>query len=276
MKLSIILKNAPVYLVAVLVCIVLISPIAWMFSCSFKTAKELYSSGISLVPRMPTVENYVVAFRDFAVAKWLFNSVIITLGITSTQLVTSILAGYGFARFSFRLKNLLFLVVIGTMIVPFAVTMIPNYILIASLSGINTYWGTIIPHSASGFGIFLLRQHMMSIPRDLFDAAKIDGANSWTVLWGIAVPVTKAAIVALSILLGLNAWNIYFWPMLILSKIEMQTIPIGLSNFADPEFGILWGVLMATASVASLFALTFYAIGQKHILGSFTISGLKG
>jgi ABC-type glycerol-3-phosphate transport system permease component len=276
MRSRLVAKRFSLYLIASLLCVVLVLPILWMLSCSFKTVEELYSASLSLIPRMPTLKNYVEAFKDYTVSRWLFNSGIVALGITLGQLLTSILAGYGFARFNFPAKNVLFITVIGTMIVPFAATMIPNYILISSLGGINTYWGVIIPNFASGFGIFLIRQHMMSIPHDLFDAAKIDGANSWNVLWHVAVPLTKGSIIALTVLLGLNAWNIYFWPMLILTELEMQTLPIGLSNFTDPEFGIVWGALMAAASVASLLALAFYAIGQKHILGSFAISGLKG
>lgn len=268
-------KELSLYVVAAWLCAVLVFPIALMFSSSFKTIEELYSVGWSLIPLSPTLGNYVEAFKNYAVSKWLSNSGIIAFGITSGQLLTSILAGYGFARFDFAGKNILFTAVIGTMIVPFAATMIPNYILISSMRGLNTHWGVIVPHFASGFGIFLLRQCMMSIPHELFDAAEIDGANSWNALWRVAVPLSKGPIIALTILLGLNAWNIYFWPMLIITELEMQTFPIGLKNFVDPDFGVTWGPLMATASMTSLLALIFYVIGQKYIMGSFVVSGLK-
>jgi sn-glycerol 3-phosphate transport system permease protein len=248
----------------------------WMFSGSFKTLEELYASSIRLIPLAPTLENFVQAFKAWPLGRWLFNSAVIALGITLGQLLTSLLAGYGFARFDFRGKDIFFIMVIGTMIVPFAVTMIPNYIFISSMGGRNTYWGVIVPYLASGFGIFLMRQHIMSLPPDLFDAAKIDGANSWHNLWHIAVPLSKGPLTALTILLGLNAWNIFFWPMLVLTKPEMQTLPIGLMSFVDIEWGIKWGPLMSAASTASLPALIVYAVGQKHIMGSFVISGLKG
>jgi len=270
------LKGSLLYFIAFVLCIVLIFPIMWMFSGSFKTIEELYSSDIRLIPHAPTFANYEEAFTAWSLRKWLFNSAVVTIGMTSGQLLTSLLAAYGFGRFNFRGKDVLFIMVIGTMIVPFAVTMIPNYIFISSLGGRNTYWGVIVPHLASGFGIFLIRQHLMSIPQDLFDAAKIDGANSWYSLWHIALPLSKGPIIALTILLGLNAWNIYFWPLLILTEPEMQTLPIGLMNFIDTEFGIKWGPLMAAASTASVPALILYAIGQKYIMGSFLISGLKG
>lgn len=269
-------KRPLLYFVVSVLTIVLIFPIMWMFSGSFKTVGELYAPGIRLIPHVPSFVNYEKVFRTWPLGRWLFNSVVITIGITSGQLLTSLLAGYGFARFSFRGKDVLFIVLIGTMIVPFAITMIPNYILISSLGGVNTHWGVIVPYLASGFGIFLVRQHIMSIPKELFDAAKTDGANSWYSLWHIALPLSKGPLVALAILLGLNAWNMYFWPLLILTEPEMLTVPVSFTSFVDQDFGVEWGQLMAVASIASVPALILYAIGQKHIMRSFLISGLKG
>lgn len=268
-------KRFSLYFVAFVLITVLIFPIIWMLSGSFKSLKDLYAPGIRLIPHMPTFENYKNIFTEWPVRRWLFNSLVITIGITSGQVLTSLLAGYSFARFSFRGKNILFIILIGTMVVPFAVTMIPNYILIYSLGGGNTYWGVIMPYLASGWGIFLLRQHIMSIPKDLFDVAKIDGANSWYSLWHIVLPLSKGVLTALTVLLGLNAWNMYFWPLLVLTEAEVQTVPVSLTNFVDQDFGVLWGELMAIASVASMPALVIYAVVQKHLRGALLISGLK-
>jgi len=269
------LKSSSFYFVGFVLCIVLIFPIIWMFSGSFKAPQELYAPDIRLIPHVPTFANYREAFGEWPVSAWLFNSAVIAVGITTGQLLTSLLAAYGFAQYNFRGKDVLFIAVIGTMIVPFAVTMIPNYVLISSLGGKNTHWGVIVPYLATGFGIFLVRQHFMSIPQELFDAAKIDGASSWYSLWHIAVPLSRGLIIALAVYLALNAWNVFFWPLLILTESKMQTVSVGLISFTDVDFGFSWGVLMATASVFAIPPLIFYAIGQKHIMKSFLISGLK-
>jgi len=272
-----VLKTFLIYLVILLVCIVVVFPIIWMISGSFKTPREIHFPGLRLIPRAPTLENYTEAFKSWPLFRWLYNSGVNALGITLGEVLVSILAGYGFGYFNFRGKNILFMMALGTMIVPFPATMIPNYILISSMGGINTYWGIILPRLAGGaLGIFLIRQHVMSLPGTIFDAAKIDGANSWYVLWHIVVPLSKGVIVALIIIFGLGAWNMYFWPLLILTESEMQTVSVGLANFIDIEYGIEWGPLMAAVAIASSPALILYGIGQKHLMMSFSVrAGLK-
>ena len=162
------------------------------------------------------------------------------------------------------------------MIVPFQVTMIPNYIFIAKLNLLNTWWAVILPNLATAFGVFLLRQYFLAFPRDFFDAAKLDGANSWQILWRIAVPLGKAPIFALIVLFALDAWNMYFWPLLVLTEQTARTIPIGLQQFLDHEMGHRWGPFMATATLASLPALLAYLVAQRQIMSTFITTGSKG
>jgi sn-glycerol 3-phosphate transport system permease protein len=260
----------------IVICILLIFPIFWMISTSFKLPEELFTSDLRLIPHNPSMSNYAYVLKNLPIAVWFKNTIIITAGITIGRILSSILAAYGFARFEFRGKQFLFFLVVGTMVLPFAITMIPNYIMISSLGLTNTHLGVILPYLASGFGVFFLRQHILSVPQSLYDAATIDGANTWQALWQLTVPVIKGPIFALVVLLGLEAWNMFVWPLLILVEPNMHTLPIGLQYFQDQETGVVWGELMATASLASVPALLIYISARNYIVEASITSGIKG
>jgi len=260
----------------ILICIIIIFPIFWMFSTSVTSPEELFTRGLRPMPKSPTPNNYIEVLTKVPFFSWLKNSFITTSGILFLRVITSILAAYGFAHFEFRGKIILFYMVIGTLMVPFAITMVPNYILISNLNMLNTQAGVILPHMANAFGIFYIRQHIKSLPQSLFESAYMDGATSWQILWHIIVPLIKGPISAITILLGIEAWNIFLWPMLILTKTDMYTIPVGLKYFQDQEKGIMWGQLMAVASMASIPALFIYILARKQIMKAHISSGIKG
>jgi len=260
----------------ILTCVVVVFPILWMLSSAFKVPTELFTEDLRLLPQAPTLQNFAIAWRDYGVARWFLNSVVTTVGITAGQILTSILAAYAFGVFTFRWRDPLFMVFLGSMIVPFQVTMIPNFIFIANLNLLNTWWAVILPNLATAFGVFLLRQYFLAFPRDFFEAAKLEGATSWQILWRIAVPLGKAPIFALIVLFALDAWNMYFWPLLVLTDQTARTIPIGLQQFLDHEMGHRWGPFMATATLASLPALLIYIVAQKQIMSTFITTGSKG
>jgi multiple sugar transport system permease protein/sn-glycerol 3-phosphate transport system permease protein len=266
---------AGTHAVAIALSVAVVFPLLWMISTAFKRDDEFFTPEIRLIPDHPTLENFVQVWSAEPMLAWFGNSLTTSAGITAGQIFLSILAAYGFARFNFAAKRPLFLLVIGSMIVPFQVTMIPNYILVAEWHLLDTIWAVIIPNMPAAFAVFLLRQHFLVFPKDLFDAAMIDGANSWQVLWRIVVPISRSALAALAILLFLNAWNMYFWPLLVLSDKTAQTLPLGLRHFTDPEAGNAWGLLMAGATLASLPPLLAYAFAQRQIINSFVTSGLK-
>jgi len=259
-----------------LVILALLLPLLWMLSTSFKRPTDLFASGLGLVPPRPILTNYVLAWSKYPLPTWFLNSIVTALGVTAGQLVTSTLAAYGFARFLFPGKRVCFLAVLGAMIVPFQVTMIPNYILVADLGLLNTWGAVILPNVHSAFGIFLLRQFFLGVPQELFDAASLDGAGIWQTFWRVVLPMSRAPLSALGIYLFLGAWNAYFWPLLVLSERGSQTLPIGLRSFLDVELGIEWGLLMAAATLASLPALVAFAVAQKQLIQSFVMSGIKG
>jgi ABC-type glycerol-3-phosphate transport system permease component len=191
-----------------------------------------------------------------------------------SHLVTSILAGYAFARWEFPGSRLLFLLFLGTWLVPFQVVMIPNYVLLARLNWLNTIMGLVAPQLATAFGVILLRQYMKAFPRELLDAARMDGAGSWRALWSIVVPNLKAPIAALAILYFISAWNEYVWPILVTSKPENTVIQVGLQMFLTSE-GDQWGPLMAAATIASAPIFLLYLWLQRHVIDAFVRSGLK-
>jgi sn-glycerol 3-phosphate transport system permease protein len=264
------------HLLLLIACVVVAFPIVWMISSAFKVPTELFTEDIRILPQHPTLQNFIIAWRDYGVPRWFLNSLVTAAGITIGQILTSILAAYGFGVFRFRGRETLFTIFLGSMIVPFQVTMIPNYIFIAKLNLLNTWWAVILPNLATAFGVFLLRQYFLAFPRDFFDAAKLDGANSWQILWRIAVPLGKAPIFALIVLFALDAWNMYFWPLLVLTEQTARTIPIGLQQFLDHEMGHRWGPFMATATLASLPALLAYLVAQRQIMSTFITTGSKG
>jgi sn-glycerol 3-phosphate transport system permease protein len=257
-------------------CLLTIFPLLWMVSTSLKAPDDIFTATLSLIPTRPTLNNYAAAWGMVPLGKYLRNSAVTSVLIMGSQLVTSLLAAYGFSRFRFRGREILFGLFLGTMIVPIHVVMIPNYILVTRLGWLDTWAALIIPQLSSAFGVFMLRQHLLSIPNDLFDAAAIDGAGNWRTLWQIVVPIMRPSLSALAVLFFLNAWNQYFWPFLVLTRPEVQTIPLGLQRFASGEAGMAWGPLMAVATTASLPALAVYIVAQRHIISSFVTSGLKG
>ncbi|MEO1162894.1 MAG: carbohydrate ABC transporter permease, partial [Chloroflexota bacterium] len=193
------------------------------------------------------------------------------------QLLFSILAAYAFSILQFPGRDLMFYLILGSLMVPFQLTFIPNFILVSELGLANTYAGLTIPFLASAFGVFLLRQFFLSLPPELHDAARIDGASNWLYLWQIVVPLSKGAISAFGIFAFLGAWSQYLWPLVITNEQSMRTIQIGIRFFLfDQERGADWGGIMATAVIALLPTLIIFLIAQRQLVRGIAMTGLKG
>lgn len=272
-------RNIFSFLPAVLLAVMsvfVVFPILVMVSNSLKLPDDLFVKGLNLLPTKPTFSNFRIAWSDYDVPRWFINSLGTTLGIVVLQMAVYILGAYGLVFFDMRGKKFWFMFFVASMVVPFQVTMIPNYILVSKAGLLNTWAAVILPSVASAFGIFLLRQNFMTFPHSLYEAALLEGCNSWQILWRIVVPVTKAPIAALAIVSFIDAWNLYFWPLLVMSKPEAQTLSIGLQQFIDYEMGSRWGPFMATATLACLPTLILYIIMQRQIISTYANSGLKG
>ncbi len=274
----VVIGRGAIHLLMIAICIVTLFPVVWMFSTAFKGPKDVFTPTIQLVPPHPTLHNYADAFQFQPLGWWLLNSAIVAAAITGGKLIVSVSAAYAFARFRFPARNLLFAIVLGTLIIPYVSTIVPNYVLIAKFGWINTRQGVIIPSIAfTGFNIFLLRQYMQSLPHELFDAARIDGANAWTMLWRITLPLVRPAVATVTILSFLSGWNLYLWPLLVLNDTKMKTLSVGIQYFAANAEGVQqWGPLMAAATLATLPPLALYVVAQKAIVSAFVTSGVKG
>lgn len=267
-----------VHLLVTVICFLTIFPFFWMISTSFKQPDEVFTKGIQLIPLRPTLKNFPDAFRYFPVAHWLWNSFGIAVLMTIGRLVISVPAAFAFARLRFRFDKFFFAMVLATMIVPGVVTVVPNYVLVSRLGWINSWTGVVIPSlPATAFYVFLLRQNILTLPQDLVDAAKVDGASTLKLLWQIVVPNVRPAIAVVTILSFLGAWNQYLWPLLVLNDFESKTLATGMQFFtSNTESAQLWGPMMSTAAIATLPPLILYAFAQKQIISTFVTSGIKG
>lgn len=256
--------------------IVTIFPLFWMISSAFKLPNELFTTDIRLIPHHPTLENFRIVVRDYGFFTWLGNSVLSTLGIAFGQVAVSLLAAFAVTYYRTKYNEAAFYFLLVTMVIPFQVTMIPNYILMSHMGLLNTLRGVILPSWAAATTFFFLRQHLRGIPRAFYDAAVVEGASSFWILTHVVANVARSAISAILILALIDGWNLYFWPLLVLSSEEKRTLTIGLTQFIDHEIGNRWGPFMATATMASVPIIALYLCIQKNIIEAFVSSGVKG
>ncbi len=249
-------------------------PFFWALSTSFKSLREVFRNPFSLIPLHPTFGNYVALFNKIPFARYLLNSFIVASLTTILQIVTAMLSAYAFSRLKFKGRNLIFYAFLATMMIPGQLLMIPQYLIVAKFGWINTYQGLILPYAATAVTTFFLRQFFMSIPKDLEDAAVIDGCNSLQVLVKIFLPLSKPAISTIAVFSFMWSWNSYFWPLLIVNVPQMRTVQLGLAMFRN-EGGMQWGQFMAGSVIATLPILIAYFFAQKHFIKSITLTGLK-
>lgn len=207
-------------------------PFVWMLTTSFKEPAELFG-GTHFWPQTWTLENYVVAWNSAPFARYYINSVVVAVGTVALQLVTGALAGYGFARVPMPGRNVIFGIILATMMVPSTVTLIPSYLILSKLGWLDTYFALIVPWGATPFSIFLFRQFFRTIPRDLEDAARIDGCNQLQVLWRIVLPLSKPAIFTVATYGWIGSWNDFLWPLVMTDSETMRTLQVGLRVFAQ-------------------------------------------
>jgi ABC-type glycerol-3-phosphate transport system permease component len=252
-------------------------PIIIAVLTSFKPPQQVITYPPRIWPDEWTLRNYQLAFTANPFGRFLLNSFIQSTLITIGQVVFSILAAYALALIEFPGRKFIFFLIIGSLMIPFELTFIPNFQLVNRAGMANSYSGLTIPFLASAFGVFLLRQFFLSIPRDLHDAALIDGAGHWRYLWAVVVPLSKGAIGALAIFAFLSAWNQYLWPLIITNSIDMRTIQIGIRFFmTNIERGSDWGAVMAGAVIALLPTLIVFLVAQKQLVKGIAMTGLKG
>jgi multiple sugar transport system permease protein/sn-glycerol 3-phosphate transport system permease protein len=254
-------------------CLSVIAPLALVLGTAFKPANEIYD--LTPWPRNPTFENFVKLVEETEFVLYLWNSLATTFLRVLGQLAIAVLAAYAFARWRFTGSTFVFALTLGAMMIPHQLVMIPIYIMIAELDWFDTWAALIIPNLAMPFAVFLLRQHMMSFPKDLLDAAEMDGAGPFTALWRVMLPNLGPALAALTIVLSIDCWNEYFWPLLVTDSPGSRTVQIGIRQFLEENFED-FGALMAGVTVASVPVLAVFFVLQRRIMETFVASGLKG
>ena len=253
---------------------IMMYPMVWMFLTSFKSNAEIRTYRTKVLPVEWTLERYRSAFERAPVAGWFANSMFVTICVTAAVILTSTLIGYVFAKYEFRGKKLLFVLLLATMMVPPQVTMIPRYLMIQKMHLFNTRWALIVPGLVSAFSIYLARQFIGDIPDSLCEAAKIDGAGPIRIYWHVILPNIKPAIGSIGIFTAMMHWNDYLNPLLMLNDMEKMTLPLGLVIFDSQRTSDL-SATMAAASMIMIPMIVIFLVFQKQFIKGMTMSGIK-
>ncbi|MBI5811595.1 MAG: carbohydrate ABC transporter permease [Meiothermus silvanus] len=253
-----------------------LAPVLYQIGLSLKPASQIFGAPLSPFSWPATLENYRVVLEKLPFGRYLFNTLAFALGVTFGQIVLAVLAAYAFSAYRFRGQGFLFGWVLVSLMIPFVVTYLPNYLLLARLKLLNTLPGLILPMLAGGYGIFLMRQHFRSFPRSILEAAQVDGASSWQILWRVLVPANLAAISALAVYVFINTWNQFVWPLLVANQPQVYVLTVAVQRFAGGEGVNNWGAMMAAATLATLPTLLLYLAMRRAILETFAEGAVKG
>jgi len=250
-------------------------PFIWMVLSSFKSLPEFYT--FDFLPKKWDFSAFTYIFQQTSYVRWYGNSIFVGVVVTASELFFSSLVGYTLAKFKFRGRGAVFLLILSTLMVPTELLVIPWYVLSAHLHWTDSFWGIMFPGMISGFGVFLMRQFMLGIPDDLLDAARIDGMSEFGIYLRVVLPQVKASLSALGILTFLGNWNAYLWPVIVISTEKMRTLPVGISMFAsaDNGGGLQWNLIMAMSTLAVIPIIVVYFIFQKRIVEGIALTGIK-
>ena len=254
--------------------VIMMYPMAWMLVTSFKSNADIHKNKAKFFPAEWTVEGYRGAFEKAPIGDWLVNSIVITVVITFAVILTSTLIGYVFAKYEFKFKRSLFLLMLATMMVPPQVTMIPRYLMIQKMHLFNTRWALIVPGLVSAFAIYLARQFITDVPDSLCEAAKMDGAGPLRIYWSVILPNIKPAIGSIGIFTAMANWNDYLNPLLMLNDIDKMTLPLGLVMF-DSQRSVDLAATMAAAAMIMMPMILIFVLFQRQFIKGMTMSGIK-
>lgn len=252
-----------------------LGPYIWSLSLSFQPPGDVFSWPIQLLPDPATLENYQRLWTEIPFSRWLLNSTIIVVCITGCNVLLASIAGYAFARIEFPGRQFLFYCFLSTLMVPGHVTLVPKFMLLNYFGMINTYQGLILPGIVQVFGIFLMKQFFETLPRELEEAARVDGCGRFQTFWKIILPVSKPALVALTIYTFQGAWNDFLWPVIVTTTPDMYTLPLGMAMFRF-EFRVEWTMLMAGSILLTLPMLVIFIFFQRLFVANAATSGIKG
>lgn len=273
-NLSTLLLNVFVALGGIIVAI----PLIWMISSSFKPLNEIYAYPPTIIPLTFTTRNYDRLFTDWPFWNWYGNSLVIAILSTVTVLFFTSLAGYAFAKYRFRGSRVLFIILLASTMIPFQLILVPLFIIMSRVGWTNSYMALIVPFMAPALGIFLMRQFMMSIPSELIEAARIDGANEFGIYWRVMLPLARPALAAQAVLTFLGSWNSFLWPLAVLRNRDFMTLPVGMSTMigsvtagSEPPVG----ASMAAAALVSIPVIIVFVSVQRQYIAGLTAASVK-
>ena len=287
------LRRIPIYLLTV----VMIAPYYWMITSSFKSVEELQQVPPTLFPEKPIIGNYYDERFDpltyqqdviqglfqrysdinFGFMRFMFNSIYVDVLITLFTLFIGSLAAYVVSKHRFKAKRAIYLVIIGSMMIPWQVGLIPGFLLVDSFGWINSYFGYVVPALPKAFIVFFLVQYLSSIPDELVEAARIDGAMEFTIYWRIILPLLKPALIAMMIFTAIGEWNNFLWPLIITNSAEMANLPVALAGLRNSGAGNvgMQGIIMAASLITSIPTILLFFLAQKHFIRGIALSGIK-
>lgn len=264
----------------VIIVVLAMGPIAWMVSTAFKPESQIVTAEIRWIPETITLENFQVVLDRYPMLTWAFNSLVVAASATFLVTFLSSLAGYAFARMEFSGRNIIFLVILSMLFVPYQIAVVPLFLLFSKLGMIDTHLALILPVGANITSIFLMRQFFLSIPGELEDAARVDGASSLRIWWSIILPLSRPALTAVVIIVFLQTWNSFFWPLIVTRSDAVRTLPVGMAQFMSLRPGQAqqaqsFGLSMAGAVLAAFPPMVVFFLLQRYFIEGISTSGLK-
>lgn len=253
--------------------VVMVTPLLFMFSTSFKDSAQVYD--LALLPTAPSLDNYAAILADGRFLRWFLNSLFVATCVTLSNVFFDGLVGYTLAKFRFPGRQIVFIAILSTLMIPTEMLVIPWYLMASRFGWLDTYWGIMFPGMMTAFGTFLMRQFFSTIPDDFIEAARIDGLNEFAIWWKVAMPLVTPALSALAIFTFLGNWTAFIWPLIVTSDKALLTIPVGLASFSQ-EQAIAWEMIMTGAAIATLPTLLVFLVLQRFIVRGVMLAGLKG
>ena len=258
--------------IALILAVMTVFPLLWMLSIAFKAPAEVFQPG--LLPKAPNWDNFLYVLTEVPFIRYLLNTTFVSGVVTVIALWFHSMAGYALARLRFPGREAIFLAIFSTFLVSLPVIIVPLFILVRAMGMLNSYAGLIVPSIFNAFGIFLLRQYYLSLPRELEEAALIDGAGRWRIYWSIVLPLSRPILAALAILFFLANWNAFLWPLTVASDSSLWVVQVAIANFRSQYAGA-WNYVMAASTIVALPMLILFAVFQRQITESIKTSGLK-
>lgn len=270
------LQTILIYLVLGSIALIMLFPLLWLVSTSFKSSTEnIFQFPPQLIPQAPTFQNFITVWQTNPFGVYLLNSTLVAVLTVGLNLIFCSLAAYPLARLQFWGREVIFNTIVATIMIPFQIVMIPLYILTVQLGLKNSYLGVIFPSIASAFGIFLLRQAFQGVPKELEEAARMDGCSDLGIWWHVMLPAVRPALITLGIFVFIGSWSDFLWPLIVLDRPEMYTLPLGVAKLAG-TFSLDWRLIAAGSVISIAPVLIFFGFLQRYIVPTDLSSGVKG